>query len=184
MPEGLPILNPEQPTPAVQPMNGKEEAAPILAYAVGDYTVIRITYSDDLSRRLFPKFVERAIGFIDRTNADTDRIWLGSLLYGAFSNSSPHVLMLMAVNKEEKIVAHAVAYPEVRGNLGWIGHLLQIEKDKEVRDSEVFKVGMRLIDEWKKSIGLKDLLNQTDSLAKVRYFERYGFKLYRYITRK
>lgn len=181
MPDGPPLL--EQAIADPKPLNG-HDTEPVVAYPAGDYSVVKLMNTDDLCRSLFPKFVERAIGFIDRMNVDTDKVWLGQMLYNAFATRSPHVLMMVALDTEGKIVSHAIVYPEIRGTQGWIAHVLQLEKDKDVHEEEIFKVGHEVMEDWAKGLGMKKMLNQTDTMARARFFERFGYKIERYVSGK
>ena len=181
MPEGPPLL--EEAIIPVQPLNG-HDVEPIESYQAGEYSVIKLMNTDKLCRELFPEFVKRALGFIDRMNVDTDKIWLGNILYTAFANRSPHILMLVALDTDTKMIAHCIVYPEIQGTRGWIGHVLQLEKDKNVHEDEIFKVGHRVMEDWVKGLGMKEMKTQTDSRIRARYFERFGYKIDRYVLSK
>jgi len=181
MPEGPPLL--EEAIVPVQPLNG-HDVEPIESYQAGEYSVIRLMNTDGLCRSLFPKFVERAIGFIDRMGVTTDKVWLGQVLYNAFATRSPHVLMLVALDKEGKMVAHVIVLPEIQGMEGWIAQVLQLEKDKDIHEDEIFKVGHRVMEEWTKGLGMTKMFNQTNAVARARYFERFGYEIKRWISVK
>jgi len=158
------------------------DSDPIIVYPVGDYSIIELKNTEDLPRRLFRRFIDRSMDFIEEYGAHIDPVWLGQLLYNAFAVKSPHVLMLIAYDKEETIVAHITVYPEIYPKLGWVGHILQLEKD--VNEPEIMQVGLKLIQEWAKNIGIKTLVNSTESKAHTKLFQSFGFSNFRYIMRK
>jgi hypothetical protein len=136
---------------------------------------MRVLPHDPYTRKLFPEVVARAIKFVNTRNSDVDCIWLGQHLYGHFHQRTNCIHVLAAISEDGAIVAHAISYVDVNNSLGNHVVLLQIEKD--VSDGqEIIDVGLRLMDEWARSLNIKTQINCTDSAARVRYFERYGFK--------
>ena len=181
MPEGPPLL--DQTAAPTQPLNG-HDVEPVEAYPAGDYSVVKLMNTDELCRSLFPKFVERATGFIDRMGVTTDKVWIGQLLYNSFATRSPHVLMLVALDSESKIVAHAIVLPEIQGTEGWVAQVLQLEKDRDIHDDEIFKVGHEIMEKWTRGLGMTKMFNQTNKVARARYFERFGYEIKRWVSVK
>lgn len=202
--EGLPVFPIEQAEdlpPAAKPVNG-HDSQPAEVYPAGPYSVVRLVNGDELSRQLFPKFVERAMGFIDRTGSDTDKIWLGNALYTAFLSRSAYFLMLVALDEDGEIVGHGIIYPEPWQKLGYVAHVLQCEigrietrvdengkiengvRSKDIPSDDILDAAFLVATEWAKKLGMKTMMNQTSTLAHARLYERHGFRLYRYITRK
>ena len=77
--------------------------------------------------------------------------------------------------ENDAIVAHSVSYVDTNNNLG--NHVVLLQLEKDIPDGqEIIDVGLQLIDSWARGLGLTTIINCTDSKARVRYFERYGFK--------
>lgn len=171
----------EQPVPNVEfEFNG--HAVPAAAPEVPSaYSVVRLVPSDPTHRKLFPKAVNRAIEFIDRLHSNTDPIWLGNLLYSNFYQATNLVQVLVALNGDNEIVAHSVAYVESRPRLGNVVILGQIEKDENGPD--IIKLGFELIKSWSLSLGIKILLNESDCRAKARLWSQYNWYEYRITSR-
>jgi hypothetical protein len=151
-----------------------ENLEPVISYPAGKYSVLRVLPHDPYTRKLFPEVVQRAIRFIDHSHSDVDPIWLGQHLYGHFHQRTNYIHLLVAVDNAV-IVAHSISYVDVNHNLG--NHVVVLQLEKDIPDgNEIVDVGLRLIDEWARGLGLKTIVNCTDSAARVRYFERYGFK--------
>lgn len=178
MPElRLPDFIPVEPTPRV---NGQDSYAPRMA--AGEYFVFALSKDDPLSKQIFPAYVSRAQGFLDRYGVDSvDPNWLGNVAYGAFTQGAKGILMLAAVDKNSKIVAHLFAYPEQYGALGFVAVILELEKD--VEENEIMQVGFQMFKEWMRSLKLTIALPTTNTLARLRLFEQYGFKPYRFVGR-
>ena len=170
----------EQPVPTVEfRFNG--HPVPIETPAPSAYTIIRLVPTDPTHRDLFPKVVDRAIGFIDRLTSNTDKIWLGNLLCSNFYQATNLVQVLVALDGDNKIVAHSVAYIESRPRLGNVVILGQIEKDEGGPD--IIKLGFELIKAWSLSLGIKIILNESDCRAKARLWSRHGWYEYRITSR-
>mgnify|MGYP001379916733 FL=1 len=170
----------EQPVPSVEfRFNG--HVVPAEAQAPSAYTVVRIVPNDPAHRKLFPKIVERALGFIDRLGADTDPIWLMNLMVSNFFQATNLLHVVAALDPKGKIVGHTVSCVETRQKLGNVVLILQIEKD--CGGSDLIELGQRLILDWARSIGIRTILNESDSRAKSRLWSRFGFREYRIVSR-
>lgn len=165
-----------------RPVNGVDED-PAIGWTVGEYIIVRLRGNDEFSKQIFPAFLERAMGFLERTHSDTDSVWLGWLLHKAMFENLDQVMLLAAIDTDGKIVAHVIAYPEQYQKLGVILNLLQVEKDADA-PNELVQRGNEIMDAWARERGVKDIINSTSTMAHVRLFEEYGYKLYRYVTRK
>lgn len=147
-------------------------------YPVGDYRVFRLDPDDVYSSKFIYAFVIRALQFIEKYGTETDQRWLVNKIYDLFTPQYKNwIHLLVAVNHKEEIVAHSLAFVDAAGKLGYVIQLLQVEND--VGESSVQKLGMRLIDEWQQSIGIKIMLATTLSEATTRYDKRFGFEFYR-----
>ena len=154
----------------------------IIAPASGALTVIRLVPTDPTHRKLFPEVVERCMKFIDLVHSDTDKIWLGNLLYSNFFQNTNLVQLLIATNAAGEIVAHNLSYVESRHSLGNVAVLLQLQKDEG--DQSITDIGMRLCEEWARSLGIKTILNESATRSRARLWHRYGFAEYRITSRK
>lgn len=148
----------------------------------GAYSVVRLMPNDPSHRKLFPQIVNRAVGFVDRINADSDPIWVGHLLYNHFQQRNNLVHVMAGIDAESKIVLHAISYVETRPKLGNVIILYQLEKD-EAGGSDMLNVCFDLVKSWAVSLGIKTLLNESSNRAKTRLWGRYGFSEYRVTSR-
>ena len=155
-----------------------DELEPVFSYPAGAYTVLRVRADDSFTRRLIPKIIERALGFIERTDCETDPVWLGQLLYNGFATNSNLIHVLCALDSKENIIAHSVSYIETIQGVGNVATILQVEKS--VRDgAEITDLGIKLVCEWAKSLGVKIVRNWTSTDSRTRRFEKYGFTKHR-----
>lgn len=137
---------------------------------------------DPLGKKLFPAFVDRCIEFIDVHNSDSDPIWMGSLLYNNFYQQTNYIHCLVAVDDKQKLKAHSFSFVENTHKLGLHIHILQIWKSEG--GPEIIEKGLELIEEWMRELKLKTVTYNADDLAKLRLYERFGFKLYRVVGKK
>ena len=177
-----------QNTPVADKTNGhKVETTPNghdpCIYPVGNYRVFRLDPTDSYSSKFIYQFVIRALQFIEKYGTETDQRYLVNKIYDLFTPQNKNwIHLLVAVNHKEEIVAHCLSLVEPAGKLGWVIQLLQVEND--VAEPRIQKFGMRLIEEWRQSIGIKTVLTTTLSDAITRYDKRYGFKTFRTVMIK
>ena len=93
------------------PGNGKvqTEQEPVFSHPVGPYQVLRLLPADPYTRKLFPKFVDRCIGFVERTGSDTDEIWLGNLLYSNFFQATNYIHCLVVIDEIQRRPEYAIS---------------------------------------------------------------------------
>ena len=164
-----------------QPTNGTPRTE---NYQIGDYTLVDMYRGDWISNQIFRPFHDRALDFVTKYNYETDVTWLSNGLVQAFHQSNPYWKMLVALDKQGKIVAHVIGYTETYQALGNVAFILQLEKNKGVQLPGVFKAGMNLFNEWVRRLRLPDMLVVTNDEAHARLFRKYGFKNFRLILRK
>ena len=145
-------------------------------------TVLQLKSTDTYSRKLFLKFVQRAIEFIGRYNSDTDPIWLMQLLASNFYQGTNLIHLLVAIDAKGEIVAHNLTYVESRHMLGNVAVLLQLEKDIK-DDSSITDLGMELVKTWARSLGIKTILNESATRSRARLWRKYNFREYRITSR-
>lgn len=104
-------------------------------------------------------------------------------LSASFNQSAPGVLLLAAIDGNSKIVAHAICYIQSYEGFGNVGFILQLEKDKGLKESRIIPAGLAIIKEWCQRLGLKDVFTMTMDRKLVRAFQRWGFREFRIITR-
>jgi hypothetical protein len=148
------------------------------------YKIFRIAPSDPATAKFINPLTVRAIEFIDKYHSDTDVQWLVTLLHNHFKQNTNLVHVLIAVDKDEKIVAHSISYVDTYGSLGYVAYGLQAEKDKPVTDADIAPAKL-MFEDWVRSLGIKTILATTIKSATARLAcQRDGFYEYRTITRK
>jgi hypothetical protein len=154
------------------------EQEPVFAYPVGAYTVMRVKADEPFTRKMIPEVVARAISFVETNGSETDVVWLGQLLYSGFFVNSNLIHVLVALDSKERIRAHSISYIEQIQGVGNVATILQAEKD--IRGAvEITDLGIQLVSEWAKSLGVKIIRNWTATDSRTRLFEKYGFKKHR-----
>ena len=166
------------PTLEATPSNGKQPSL-MTGYQIGEYVLIELSRADSYSNWLFSAFVDRAIEFIRRYGADTDPIWLRNQLESAYGTNYLH--LLAAVDSDNTIVAHTVSYYQNYPGLGNTALILQDEQS--VDESRLQTVGMDLIKDWAKRLGLKIILSEAMTRSRARLFQKLGFHEHRIMMR-
>jgi hypothetical protein len=146
------------------------------------YKILRVL-STEPSSKFILRLVVRAIEFTEKYHSDTDIQWLVNLLYNHFKQQNNLVYVLIAIDKDEKIVAHSIAYVDAYGDQGYVAHILQIEKDKAVRDKDMEPAKL-MIEDWVRMLGIKTILMTTIKQAAAELARSGGFYEYRTIVRK
>ncbi len=152
-------------------------------YQIGDYSLVDIYRGDWVSNQIFRPFHDRCLNFVTKYNYETDVQWLSNGLVQAFHQSNPYWKMLVALDKQGKIVGHTISYTETYQALGNVAFILQWEMDRGVREPRLARMGMKLVDEWVRRLRLPDILVVTNNEAHARLFRFYGFKNFRLILR-
>lgn len=163
------------------PANGKIEPT-VYTKPVGQFQLLRLTPQDPFTRKLFPAFVERCLAFTEVMNGDTDNIWLGATLFSNFYQQTNYIHCLVAINDKEEIRAHSFAYVDQSDKLGHYVNILQVWKSEG--GSEILEEGLRQVEEWAKELKIKTIINTSDTLARSRLYERFGFKVFRVLGKK
>ena len=143
---------------------------------------MRLLPNDPFTRELFPLVVDRAFKFIDNYNPDTDKIWLGNLLYSNFFNKTDLVHILVAIDENRVIVAHSICYVDTFQKIGPYVQIFQIEKD--VPDTGIIELGWTMMNEWARTLGLKVQMVSTTTEVHERFYQRFGFKRRRIIMER
>ena len=170
-----------EPGPPMMPANGHDSEPS--SYNVEGYTIVRLIAGDSKSIELFRAFHDRCLNFIPKIDSDVDPIWLGKLLYAGMAQPNNYVFMMVAIDGQDEMVGHMLAYPAPFERLGYVAFLLQVEQDHGV-PVEVGLFAHDLLEEWTRGLGMKTILNTTHTLSRVKAFKRHGYELYRYTTRK
>src|SRR4030095_13699720 len=147
------------------------------------YKIFRVVSTDPYSSKFILRLVLRAIEFTEKHHSDTDIQWLVNLLYNHFKQQTNAVYVLIAIDKDEKIVAHSIAYVDTYGDQGYVVHILQIEKDKAVTDADMGPAQL-MVEDWVPSLGVKTILMTTIKSAAAELSRSGGFREYRTIVRK
>ena len=139
--------------------------------------------------RFLPKLHVRALEFLEKYGSETDPLFISRLLYETFKNPQTQnlVLALIAVNVNDSIVAHSLNYVDTFGRLGPVAIQLQTEKDCGVDPASAISIhdtGLKLIEGWTRSLGLKTIIAYALSPAIARLDKRDGFAMYRIMLRK
>ena len=137
-------MNQVQPIEAVNG-NGTPTMAATENYQIGEYTLVDMYRGDWVSNQIFRPFHDRALNFVTKYNYETDVQWLSNGLVQAFHQSNPYWKMLVALDKQGKIVGHTIAYTETYQAIGNVAFLLQWEMDRGVREPRLARTGMKLI---------------------------------------
>jgi len=146
------------------------------------YRIVNLNRDDPESITLLIPFVDRCVNFSEKYRSDTLPELVRNLIFTAFHTKSDGWKLLVAVDEQGKIVAHAVADIETYGRLGNVVYILQIEKDIEAPD--VMAGGFQIFREWAAKYKIKHILNMALSEAHARLYQKdYGFKPYRYLQK-
>ena len=159
------------------------------SYPCGEYRLFRITHTDPDSLRFLPKLHIRALEFLEKYGAETDPVFLTRLLYETLKNPQTQNLVhaLVAVDRSDSIVAHSLTYADTLGQLGPVAMQMQTEKDHSVDPVSglaIHDTGLRLIEEWTRSLNLRTIIAYALSPAIARLDKRDGFRTYRVMLRK
>lgn len=149
---------------------------------VGKYRIIRLLPNDPFSRELLPKVYARAVEFIDRFGSQTDKVWLGQLLFANFYAQNNFIHVLVLLDDSSAIMAHSISYIEKHESLGNYCHILQVWKD--VGDNEILDVGLPMIDEWARSLGISIVMANCADTPHERLYEQKGFKRWRVTVKR
>src|SRR4030095_2177705 len=87
------------------------------------YKIFRVVSTEPYSSKFILRLVLRAIEFTEKYHSDTDVQWLVNLLYNHFKQQTNLVYVLIAIDGDEKIVAHSIAYVDVYGDQGYVVHI-------------------------------------------------------------
>ena len=148
---------------------------------VGEYLLKSLKRNDSDSCLIFPKFVDRAVGFIVRYQTETDAAWLTTILFSNFQAASPEVLMLAALDQEGTIVAHLIAKTEMYAGQT-VGYVMQVDKDEGIQGLDIMETGWEIVKEWCAENKLKRLFNWGLNEKVMRIWRsQYGFTVHRYL---
>ncbi len=158
------------------------------SYSIGEYRVFRIVPSDPESMTFLSQLHVRSLEFCDKYQSDTDPVWLAQLLFNNFKNpqTANLVHLLVATDVSEEIVGHSIAFTENYGKLGAVATLLQWEYDRELPEGargKIHGLGLSLVKEWAKSLGIKTLIAYVIRAAMARMIEVDNFYQYRVVMR-
>lgn len=145
------------------------------------YQVVELNRDDPLSVSLLLPFIDRCLAFCEKYHSDTPPNTLRNWLFEAFHSKSTTWKLLVALDADNKIVAHCIADIEAYGDRNVV-FILQIEKD--VQASSIMDEGFRILREWANKYKITRIMNYTLSEAHAKLYEKeYGFKTYRWVQK-
>lgn len=146
------------------------------------YRVVEVHRDNPESLALLMPLVDRCMAFSEKYRSDTLPDMLRNLLFSAYQAKSDQWKLLVALDEDGQIVAHAIADIEPYGLLGNVVFIIQIQKD--VNSPGIMDKGWEILRDWARKYGVKHILNMALSEAHARLYQKeYGFKPYRFLLK-
>jgi hypothetical protein len=143
--------------------------------------------------RFLPKLHVRSLEFLERYGAETDPVFLTGLLYNNLRNPETQNLVhiLVAVDQQDQVVCHTISYIDQYQALGAV--CVQMQTDLRAHrgrsvpfatKKEIRELGLKLIEEWVRSLKIKTVIAYALKPSIARLDERDGFRQFRIVLRK
>ena len=143
------------------------------------YTIVAVDRQTPTGCWAFKRVWDRAMAFVDKYRAHTDKATLSDLLLRSWIYESSEVLILAGLDKDEKVVAHLIAQIQYIGSDPY-GMVMQVETDEG--SANIVAQGWVVLQGWSRMKKLKGLANMALDEATMRVWRKnFDFKVEGYL---